>query len=81
MAMVLGEMRAHLHYARAAFPALDYCARVYWCSRCQQVDGAVAPAGDLPDAYECPMCGEPQEPVSPLLGIAANGHGTVRDAA
>lgn len=69
MGMLLGELRAHLVYARAAFPEHDYCGRLYWCSECQQLDAAVAPADELPDDYGCPSCHEPQEPVSPLLDL------------
>lgn len=69
MGMLLGELRAHLTYARAALPDADYCGRLYWCQDCHQLDGAVAPADELPDGYACPICSGPQEPVSPLLDL------------
>ena len=79
--MLLGEVRAHLHYARLAFPDADYCGRLYWCQPCQHLDGAVAPADELPEDYACPTCGTAQEAVSPVLDVDGGGYGTVREAA
>lgn len=67
--VMLDALRAQLVAARQMFPADDYCARLYYCIRCQQLDGAVAPADELPDDYACPSCKRPQEPAGPLLDL------------
>lgn len=69
MDALLGELYGQLLLLRQAMPDLDYCARVYYCVRCQHVDGALAPAVDLPADYACPGCGHPQEALGPVLDL------------
>ena len=48
------------------FPEQGYAARLYYCDVCGTIDGAVAPADELPDDYPCPSCRCPQQPLSDI---------------
>lgn len=65
----LDVARHQLLVMREVYPALDYCARVYYCVRCRHIDIAAAPADDLPSDYACPACERPQEALSPVLDV------------
>jgi hypothetical protein len=69
MDRLVDQLHAALVGARQRFPGDDYCARVYYCVKCRHLDGAIAPAEDLPDDYACPSCKRPQQAIGPLLDL------------